>query len=506
MRAETGQGFDLAKRLDQDAWPDPIPLNRYSELPAFPVDVLPSLGREIVQAASEVIQVDAGLPGSLYLAALSASLGGKFKINLQGTHEEPCNLYLAQMLDSGERKSRTVSIMTEPIYQYEKMKAEEMQDKIRDAYNQHKIREARLARLQKKAAEADEEIDRRDFTRQAGELAEEIAKNPVPKTPVYLFDDITPEKVGETMAGHDERGSIVSPEGGIFEIMSGRYSEGKSNLDIFLKGHAGDNWSCHRIGRDSVSMASPALTLSLAIQPSVIRELGSNKHFKGRGLLARFLYIFCQSQAGYRERQTKAVPERLSREYGDHIKQLLDFPKCSKPLTLSPEAQVLWNDFYNNVERELRPGGSLEYLKDWGGKLAGAVARIAGLLHVAEHGIQNFEQPISEETVGAAVILGDYFKEHAIGIFGFMGEDPKMEAAKLILEYLQQHRPETFKGRDVLQHKNAFRTMEEVQPGLNILVERGYVRKVETQGESPRPGRPEAASYEVNPKFMRQSS
>ena len=34
-----------------------------------------------------------------------------------------------------------------------------------------------------------------------------------------------------------------APEGGIFSILGGRYNE-KENYDIFLKGHAGDFWSC----------------------------------------------------------------------------------------------------------------------------------------------------------------------------------------------------------------------------------------------------------------------
>jgi hypothetical protein len=245
---------------------------------------------------------------------------------------------------------------------------------------------------------------------------------------------------------------------------------------------------------------SPALTLSLAIQSSVIREIGQDRRFRGRGLLARFLYSKCESKAGQRERQIDEISDTLKMKYRSHIKSLMELPKSDKSITLSQDGQALWDEFYNDVEHEMRPGGSLEYLKDWGSKLPGAVARIAGLLHLAEYGAT--DQPVSVDTVRVAAVMGGYFKEHAIAIFGYMGEDPKIEAAKLILEYIVQHRPGTFKGRDVLMNKNAFKSMDDVLPGLNILIERGYIREIALQDKPKHRGRPEAPTYEVNPKTL----
>ncbi len=511
MATNTEAQFNLGKNLiefdtqnkaelTKDHWHDPIILNKATALSVFPTYSLPSPGRDIVETVASINQVDAGLPGSLYLACLSTCLGGNIKINL-GTHVEPCNTFFAQVLDSGERKSRTVSIMIHPILQYEQKQKEEKSGVIREARNKYAILEARLVKLQKKAAEEDREIERKQYEKDAFNIAEELAKSPILTPPVYLFDNITPEKLGALMAENQERGSIISAEGGIFDIMAGRYSEGNADLDIFLKAHAGDAWNCHRIGRTSVEMISPALTISLAVQSSVIREIGGHKRFRGRGLLARFLFSFCQSQVGYRERQTARIPDSLLQQYTKHLHELLSLSKNEIILTLSVEAQDLWDDFYNYVERNMRPGASLEGLKDWGSKLPGAVARIAGLLHCAENGLKKIEEPISFDTVKAATIIGDYFKEHALFTFGFMGEDPKIEAAKLILEYVMQNKPQTFQGRDILRNKNAFKSMEEVLPGLNILIERGYIRQKEELLKAVT-GRPKAPAYEVNPKIL----
>ena len=306
------------------------------------------------------------------------------------------------------------------------------------------------------------------------------------------------------MAENNERLSIISAEGGIFSIMAGRYNDKNSNIDIFLKGHAGDPCSAHRMSRETVNLEAPALTMSLLVQPDVMREIGVNRQFRGRGLTARFLFAMCTPQAGRRTRQSATMPENIKAQYSSHVKTLLEMPLSLQTLRLSGGAQEVWDSFYNDVEAEMRPGGSLEELKDWGSKLPGAVARIAGLLHFAEHGPGAASKPISVNIVDASCIIGGYFKEHALAAFALMREDLRIEAAKKILEYIIQHDPDTFKARDVIHRKNAFKTKEDVMPGIKVLIERGYIR--ECAKEYRGAGRPEAESYEVNPKIKSSNS
>lgn len=490
MKAE-GKSFDLD-------WPDPIPLIDYFNLPDFPIDALPEPGREIVKVVSEVNQVDPGLPGSIYLSVLSACLAKKGEVDLI-THREPVNIYTCQILDSGERKTSTMKTLTLPIYEYQKERQDEMIDEVRDAQCELKIKEARLAKLQKQASSIDDPIERKKFEVDAFNLTKEIAENPVPITPTHVVDDITSEAMGDLMADNNERMALFSAEGGIFAIMAGRYNENGSNFDIYLKAHSGDPWSSHRVGRNAKSMLSPALSMCLAIQNDVIKEIGGNRQFRGRGLLARFLYSLCESQAGQRNRQNKGISESILRQYNEHIKALLDIPLNLHVFNLSPAAQVTWDEFYNDIEIDMQPGKPLEVIKDWGSKLPGAVARIAGLLHYAKNGIDATNKPISVDIVNASCAIGAYYREHTLATFGLMQEDPRIEAAKRILEYINLHQPNTFKGRDVLRYKSAFKTMENVLPGLKVLIERGYIRVIENKAQGI--GRPEATSYEVNPKI-----
>ncbi len=138
---------------------------------------------------------------------------------------------------------------------------------------------------------------------------------------------------------------------------------------------------------------------------------------------------------------------------------------------------------------------------DWGSKLPGAVARISGLLHFAELGPQGTEKPISRDSMSRACLLGVYFTEHAKAAFSIMKEDNRLPVARKILSYIYRCRPERFKGRDLFSHTN-ITSMEEMQMGMTILIQRGYVREAGKVDPIRKPGRPESVIYEVNPKIF----
>ena len=78
-------------------------------------------------------------------------------------------------------------------------------------------------------------------------------------------DDVTPEKLTSVLAEHDGIASVISAEGGIFDQLAGGMYSKAVNIDVFLKGHAGDAIRIDRIGRNSESVESPALTLLFAV-------------------------------------------------------------------------------------------------------------------------------------------------------------------------------------------------------------------------------------------------
>lgn len=487
---------EINNAVSDQEWPDFIPFDNLSALPDFPTTTLPTIGREIVLLVGEIIQVDTALPATIYLSILSAALAKKATVDLN-THKEPLNIYTCSIYESGERKSSTIGTMTKTLYDYQKQTQQDMAHEIKKAKIIYETSNERLKTLQKRAAKENSFIEREQLEQEIIELAKNITEPP--ESPVFLVDDVTPEELGRLMSNNNERMAVFSSEGGIFQNIAGRYDDKKGgNVDLILKGHSGDPWSCHRVGRESKTMLAPALTMGLTVQPDVLNEIGINKVFRGRGVLARFLYLIGKPHAGYRVRQTKTIPEKILQAYAQHIDDLLGLPLSDQSLSLDPDAHLVWNEFYEDIEKEMRSGGDLEHLKDWGSKLAGQVARIAGLLHFATHGAKAINMPISVNSVNNSCVIGSFFKEHAVAAFGLMQAHPGIESAKIILNYITREKVERFKGRDAIRH-TGIRTMEDVTPGLNILLERGYIREVEKIKIGV--GRPEAVSYIVNPNI-----
>ncbi|HPX31662.1 MAG TPA: YfjI family protein [Smithella sp.] len=487
-------------------WPRPISLNDRSDLPIFPIDQIPDPCGSFGRFCSKHAQVDPGLVGNTILAVVSAALGGKVSIDL-GTHEEPINIYSVASLESGNRKSTVMKECSDPINQYQIEQQQIMKDRITEAKSKFSILQKRLEALQKDAAKCNDPIERADIIKQCNDVIAEMNANPVPTNPTYLVDDITTEALGQLMADNNERGAVLSAEGGLFKNMAGLYNNGMSNIDLFLKAHAGDGWQSNRIGREAKFMANPALTLGLAVQPDVVEEICKNDEFRERGLKARFLYAICRSRAGYRSRHSDIIPPHLKMAYNKRILSLMQM-NAHRTLTLTPDAQCIWDCFYDGIETELRPGGHLVELVDWGSKLPGAVARIAGLLHFANSstsadladGFREADK-INVDTIWSAIWIGEYYMEHAKFVYNMMKTDSTLKVAHTILDYITRCKPLVFKGKDLFDHTN-LHSMEKIQDGINILIKKNYIRLKSPTVEHRRIGRPPSPSYEINPHIF----
>src|SRR6185295_9379401 len=83
----------------------------------------------------------------------------------------------------------------------------------------------------------------------------------VPTIPSLWAQDVTPEKLGMLMADNGERLAILSDEGGFFDILTGRYSNGIPNLDTCLQGHSCSPVKVNRGSLDELHMQRPTLTI-----------------------------------------------------------------------------------------------------------------------------------------------------------------------------------------------------------------------------------------------------
>lgn len=486
-----------------EPWESPVHFGDY-DLPPFPVEALPAWLRRFVEAEAEATQTPPDLAGMLALAVCAAAGAKKAEVLVRPGWREPLNLFVVVALPPGNRKSAVFRDMTAPLLAFEREQGQTLAPEIARATSERKILEARLAKLQAEAAKAKPE-DAAAPVREAGEVAAELDAFKVPARPRLVADDCSPERLAGLLAEHGGRMAVMSPEGDVFDLMAGRYGNGP-NFGVYLRGHAGDDLRVDRINRPPEYVEKPALTLGLAVQPEVLRGLLDKPGFRGRGLLARFLYSLPSSNVGRRRVSPEPVPISVRATYERAILALLALPwgtgedgnPAAHVLRLSPGASKVFGILEQALEPRLAPLADLGTIADWGSKLAGAAARIAGVLHLAANVDRPWAVEISDETMAGATLLADYLTAHAKAAFGEMGADPAIDGARYILEWIERKALETFTKRDAhYALQSCFRRAAELDAPLAVLAERGFIR--EKPVERPGPGRKPSPVFEVNP-------
>ncbi|MFI9028827.1 YfjI family protein [Streptomyces sp. NPDC053560] len=482
-------------------WEEPLPLSGPRDLPAFPAHTLPGWLRQYVEAVAEETQTPVDLPGCFALAGLATAAGGRAVVHIRGNWREPTNLYVVVALPPGNRKTAVVSALTDPLFEAEELLKTAMQPAIVEAQLTAKLAKEAADKAAAKASGADPE-ERDELLSTAIGLAQTAEAVTVPAEPQLLADDATAETVTSLLHEQGGRISVLSAEGDIFDIIAGRYS-GAPNLGVFLKGHAGDRLRVNRQTRKEY-IDKPALTMGLSVQPSVLDDIGRQRTFKGRGLLGRFLYSMPTSLVGEREVLPEPVPQEVAAAYRRNVIDLtLALAEWTDPavLQLSPEADAALVAYQRRVEPQLAArGGALGHITDWAGKLAGAVARLAGLLHLAQHLTDGHATPVAEETMQAAIELGDYFTGHALAVFDAMGADPTLARARSLLETLRANGWSEVSRRDLFAKlsRSEFPTVDDLEPAAALLEEHGYLRMYTPERTGNR-GRPPAPRFHLHP-------
>lgn len=467
-----------------EPWEKPIPLSEV-EPPPMPSDILPGILGEMTRAVSEATETPIELSIGLILAVIASTVHNKYKVVVKPDYSEPLQIWTVSALESGNRKSAVQTKMVKPLIEWESEQAIRYKPMIDAICEENKAKEARIEKLRKEYAKENDPAEADRILKEIATIKESIEQELV--SPRVWAQDVTPEHLGAMMYLHNEAMALLSAEGGIFDIMGGRYSKGVPNLDLFLQGHSGDSVRVDRNSRETVFLNNPSLTMGLSPQPEVLQKIAGIPGFRGRGLLARPLYSVPKSPLGYRKLETPPIPEQTTRKYNDLIHRLLDLPikqnedgtLLLKEIGLTKEAYSQWFEFSRWVEVQLKDGGKFEFLKDWAGKLAGAAVRLAGLIHCSMNPDATATN-INLETMKAALALAAIYAEHARLVFDLMGADPGLQDARRVWLWIERNRYGSFTKRDCFEAlKGHFHKMDRLNPALQILEERHHIRSKE---------------------------
>lgn len=500
--------------VEEIKWDEPLSFEG-DELPIFPIDALPHRLRDYALAVSESTQTPIDMAAVATLTVASACMRNLYKVEGKLDWHEPTNLYSVIIAEPSERKSAVTSLVTRPIDEFIK----EYNDKHKVEFEMSKATKQKLENkknaLISQSKKKGEEQSATEFNEALRNVIEQIVNFEEVKPLKIYVDDSTPEKLTETLADNGNAASIISSEGGIFDVLSGTYSN-KVNIDVFLKAYSGENISVERIMRNSIFVKEACLTILLSVQPVVIADLMKNKKFRQRGLTARFLYSMPKSFVGSRTFNSQTLTNDGYLAYKALIYNILYEEKKKEPeiIKLTDEAREVLADYFNWVEKRIV--GDFTLYSDWLGKLVGNTLRIAGVIarcsimkkDVGDSLMEVDENiMIDEQMMNAAIKIGKYFLVHAVNAYGEMGVKTDFKAALIAINKLKESGFKEITKRDLMRNCRWIGSADEAQSILNDLEDYGYIQLSSlSPSDKLRTGRPKNAVYSINPSLLNSSS
>lgn len=520
---ERERAAELARRI-ADAWPtpaderpfpDPTPLVPPRTVPAFPVEVLPPRIGGYVRELARFLQVPEDMVAMAALGIVAAALQGRLRVEGRAGWTEIITLYVLVVAETGERKTPTLNAVKSSLGKAEtelRTAAElTITGKRAAAKTAKKKAEAAWRRASKEGAEesAWTEAEQREREMYAAEAA-------VPVVPKLVANDVTAEKVARLLRDQEGRLAVVTGEGStLVGHMTGMYSGGGPvNRQVWLDAYSGADVIVDRV-KDEGEVRVPAAAMSIVAmaQPSVLHSLTEDLTLHDLGAVARFCFCLPPSRVGYREIDPPEPRPAVADAFHGLIGALAPYFRglpSPMTLTLTPEARASVSVQRGRVEADLRPGGRFGTAhKDWGSKADGLLLRLAGVLHMAEHGVAGTGYPVTADTVAAAVTLFDYCAEHAIAAVGQAGatEADRLALAlgdkiaelvtseKLAAEFSVKELFERVRGRA------AFRKTSAVEDALDTLAGCGWVQTLPTppRPENDRGGQPPSPRFRAHP-------
>jgi hypothetical protein len=266
----------------------------------------------------------------------------------------------------------------------------------------------------------------------------ESERRPIPR---LLVEDVTPERYLRLM--QEQRGAITiqSDEGEVFKTFAGLYRKGgEPTLAPLLKSHAGTPIRVDRQTGEPIIIDRPRGSIAVALQEEALRKIGEIPGAVGQGLIARCMAVFPPDLIGTRAATAASVPASTASAYSERMQALASFGYRAdgfRVLRLDEQAREAFDAFRAPAHHEGRLIGDLAPIRAWGSKMPGLVARVSGLLHMADHGVGGLRVPVSCGTVSRAVRFAeDYLIPHAFVLHEVAAESAERRAARDILAWI----------------------------------------------------------------------
>ncbi len=413
----------------------------------FPIQALPPSLRNLVKTVSAEYQVPESLPACCILSAVSAAIGSGLSIQTGTERFTRGNIYIAAGVPSGSGKSEVFRTILKPVFEQQRWLDQESDRE--QAKRQLKLLEveADIRSVRKQLLLVRENGGQTDQSRdELAGLMRRKARLKQASSWRIICDDATGAALEQLLSRNPLFSASDEAGDAILGNLLGRFGR-HTDEGIYLRAFSGGyHAGVDRVGRESVRLNDPCLTVLWLMQPGKLETLYAQPKFREDGLLARILPCRIETQPQKRSRSSanervKQLSQELMRDWNRlwqslHEAYHLVYHRksgVSHKLPLPSQADRLDEHYNRTVERRL---GELADMASFPARWTEQAWRLLVVLHAATHGNRAHLQPV--RSVTAAIQIADWFAEQQLILLGQSRAALAAERARSVGNLFQQ--------------------------------------------------------------------
>lgn len=457
-------------------------------LPSFQQVNFPSFIRRVANEISGAKKVPFDLAFLGVLAGVAVADQGKMRVRMPDGALLSLSVVMLVGAPSGAGKSRALeevlSILSE-LEEEEVVKFKESSATFRVAQDAIKARKSELLRLFAKDGDP-------RYIEEAIQM--EKLLSPSPEPPILLLNDITSAAYMQTLvktgrACRIESDGIPLPSGCLRQV---------------TKAWAGETSRRSRLTMPDGQVKDPFIVEALFTQPEFFATSMNNQKARTCGLLARTLvYRLASNFPHY------GSPRPMNTEVQEELKEkIIAVYKATPPmegdtakhnvLDFDEESSKILQDYRLYVDDQKQPDKPLHKIEDFASRMVEHVARIAGLLYLAERA-PSFSQPISAEYLYPAMDVINIIAQHHLLWRTVDYVDHIRKCAQDVMLFLLEHNFDRISETVLKQAIKYKYTAADVGIAIDVLIENEHLIDI-SPVRSIKAGRPTGRILQ-NPYF-----
>lgn len=413
-------------------------------------DLFSVLPHDVAELVDEIV-ADIGATSELVLAMVlgTSAIGVQCVYDIQPPHTNmkpiPASLFVVGIAGSTQRKSAVLNLLTEAYVEYQQSEAvSEVHDTVQNARlrgwkaDRQQIVEEIEAHYKdaQKVAELEERL----------KALEAVRPGSSKKGGNILNRDTSWPALAQGVESQSPSTSLVMTEARSILPSLGRW------MPLINDMHDGTPIKRDRTSSEAVVQFAPRLSVVLVLQPKRWKEYvnDNGEDFLDSGTGGRALIVDCPDRKHSGEIRRHAIATRARDRQKERIKRLLSifdeklkFGDVNKQIVLhcSNEAREQWFATSSWIEVNLNQGGYFAHIKEFGGRCAENILRVASVLH----GIAGCEgTEISIDIMRSAIFVMRFFAEQHLKMFGDLRTPVHERHAVYVEEYLMRYFVENF--------------------------------------------------------------